>query len=88
MESVPDDISEGHAVDINSCCAPWIVVTELRRCRAAKRVPGDTHFLHIDPAFESSSWVIGVQFLQSIEREFQICNPYIHEFRGKILCRG
>jgi len=41
IESIPDDTSKGHAIDIDSCSAPWIVVTELCGCCAAKRVPGD-----------------------------------------------
>src|SRR5271156_1126443 len=88
MEPILNDISKRHAVDIDSCCAPRIVVTELRRCCAAKRVPGDTHLLHVKLAFESAGWVICVELLESVEHKFQIRDPYAHQLRCKMLCGG
>lgn len=85
---IPNDVSKGHAIDIDSCFAARIVVTELRGGCAAKGVPGDAHLLQVEFACEPAGWVICIELLQLVEHKFGILNPCADQLRCKMLRAG
>jgi hypothetical protein len=60
LKPILNEVSKGHAVDIDSCFATRIIVTELRGGCAAKGVSGDAHLVQVEFAGEPAGWVVAL----------------------------